>query len=114
MIAENCSRLIQPESIVSALSISELKLYYFKQFSEILDIVVWFRLSVCVESLYLFKTFFKQKWRFLNQPKIFSLWCTNYSVLVLKNAAFCSTFCTLGFECIFKFVDILSSGMETP
>jgi hypothetical protein len=38
--------------------------------------------------------------------------CTNYSVL--PESRFCHTSCTLGFKCIFKLVDFLSSGMETP
>ena len=32
----------------------------------------------------------------------------------LPESRFCHTSCTLGFKCIFKLVDFLSSGMETP
>ena len=68
-------RLIQ--SIDSALSISELKLDYFNQFSEIVAIVASFRVGACVESLYRFNALFLQKWESLNRPNYFSLFMTS-------------------------------------
>ncbi len=61
------------QSIDSALSISELKLDYFNQFSEIVAIVASFRVGTCVESLYQFNAFFLQRWESFNWPNFFSL-----------------------------------------